>query len=149
VDQLPINHSNIHDKNNTPDVDFTVCDTDTISPATANTEDWLRAILDGTATSTSTAVLSPPSSTATASPYLLQASSPSSSSSDDALLRTPLVNAFDLDLFPGDGGETTNEMERLLAMLPAVPAPASPGVESEDTWMSNWLKEEPTTAGVF
>ena len=61
---------------------------------------------------------------------------------------SPSLGSFDNvpllggSLFPGDEGEA--EMEKLLAMLPAVPAPSSNNTDgTEDTWMSTWLKEEP------
>ncbi|KAG9015620.1 hypothetical protein FRB90_004728 [Tulasnella sp. 427] len=148
----------------------------TISPAHANTEDWLKSILEGN--TAANAIPSPSTPLSTSSPFLLQASSPSTSSSSadtdlSALLHTPLVETassplltnvgvstsspslpmvngtFEVASLFGDDSET--DMEKLLAMLPAAGSTASSTSDgAEDMWMSNWLKEEPITQnGVF
>ncbi|KAG8910035.1 hypothetical protein FRC01_006584 [Tulasnella sp. 417] len=117
----------------------------TISPAHANTEDWLKSILEsGSSTAAITSIPSPSTPLSTSSPFLLQASSPSASSSSadtdlSALLHTPLVETsspllttvgvstsspslpmvngtFEVASLFGDDNET--DMEKLLAMLP-------------------------------
>ncbi|KAG9046174.1 hypothetical protein FS837_004929 [Tulasnella sp. UAMH 9824] len=149
----------------------------TISPAHANTEDWLKSILEsGSSTAAITSTPSPSTPLSTSSPFLLQASSPSASSSSadtdlSALLHTPLVETsspllttvgvstsspslpmvngtFEVASLFGDDNET--DMEKLLAMLPPAGNAASSTSDAavpEDMWMSTWLKEEPITQG--
>ncbi|KAG8975516.1 hypothetical protein FRC05_005585 [Tulasnella sp. 425] len=118
----------------------------TISPAHANTEDWLKSILEGnSSTNNITSTPSPSTPLSTSSPFLLSASSPSASSSSadtdlSALLHTPMVETasspllttvgvstsspslpmlngtFEVASLFGDDNDT--DMEKLLAMLP-------------------------------
>ncbi|KAG8946885.1 hypothetical protein FRC04_011312 [Tulasnella sp. 424] len=130
---------------NTNNTSF-VNNTSTISPAHANTEDWLKSILEGnSSTNNITSTPSPSTPLSTSSPFLLSASSPSASSSSadtdlSALLHTPMVETasspllttvgvstsspslpmlngtFEVASLFGDDNDT--DMEKLLAMLP-------------------------------
>ncbi|KAG8863534.1 hypothetical protein FRB96_008274 [Tulasnella sp. 330] len=140
----------------------------------ANTEDWLRAVLDTNNIASSSSSVSPPSTIST-SPFMLQASSPSSIADSDlsALLHTPtfapndapLVSSSAIEMSPmmmfntASGLESMNslfgegemEMEALLAMLPPQSTTTSETQSScattqqQEDWMSSWLKEEPAS----
>ncbi|KAG8886142.1 hypothetical protein FRB97_007180 [Tulasnella sp. 331] len=171
---------------NTSATDFPVCPTPTSANNTkttttinnitsyANTEDWLRAVLDTNNIASSSSSVSPPSTIST-SPFMLQASSPSSIADSDlsALLHTPtfapndapLVSSSAIEMSPmmmfntASGLESMNslfgegemEMEALLAMLPPQSTTTSETQSScattqqQEDWMSSWLKEEPAS----